>query len=153
MSWWNIIKNSDMELHAVFFQYQLTQDNLAAYEVKNLNEKEKNFFKEILGKKPAFHYLLIAPINNNKITVNEMSEERINDLQESLSSMSGMINLSNQQKLDLVRMRPNTYCLVEVMGDYDESTRIEYVLGSKLIFDRAVDALENSKQQVKEMGS
>ena len=146
MSWWNIIKQ-DWELHAFQFQLQLSFDNLTAYRI-TLNQEEENYFKEIFGKTPAMHHLFIAP-NSASIRVNEIPE-KINDLEEALMSMGGMGRLSNKEKLDLLRLRPNTYCLIEHDGGFSNPSQLKYVMGNELIFRRTVIAMENSVQQVKD---
>lgn len=165
MSWWDIIKDERdpykyyrTNAYAAYFQYQMSQDRLLAYQIdfdQILDEETKQYYTEILGDMgDEFHphFLLIGRDPGARIA----RDTRPEDFQDSMMQMQAIIRLTPKQKLDLVRQSPDTYCLVKTEGEsgdyFGPNTTFRYVLGSKRMFDRAVDALENSKQQVREMG-
>jgi len=163
MSWWDIIKITDgrAKTYAAYFQYQLSQDNLLAYQIEfyHTDEDAKQYYTEILGNMGdgVQHFLLIGPDPGVRLSHREGGASE--DIRESLTQMQGINRLTSKQKLDLVRQSPDTYCLVKTEGELSSSgnyfgpnTTLRYVLGNRRMFDRAVDALENSKEQVREMG-
>ena len=168
MSWWDIIKDDRdpykyyrTNPYAVYFQYQMAQDRLLAYQIdfdQILDEDTKEYYTGILGNidnEIHPHFLLIGPDPGARIA----RDTRPEDFQDNMMQMQAIIRLTPKQKLDLVRQSPDTYCLVKTEGEQSNSgdyfgpnTTLRYVLGSRRMFDRAVDALENSKEQVREMG-
>lgn len=165
MSWWDVIKTVGSDTYAAHFQYQLSQDRLLAYQIdfdrilrRERDEDTKEYYTEILGNidnEIHPHFLLIGPDPQARIA----RDTRPEDFNDSMLQMQAIMRLTPKQKLDLVRQSPNTYCLIKTEGEQSTSgeyfgpnTTFRYVLGSRRMFDRAVDALENSKEQVREMG-